>query len=71
MTDVIIIVVLLVIVGAAVVYIMKAKKSGVRCIGCPSGGSCSGSCSGNCSGGTGCGMKSTNSCTCQNNTKEK
>ena len=32
--------ILLVIIGAAVVYIIKAKKSGVKCIGCPSGGSC-------------------------------
>ncbi len=71
MTDVILIIVLLAIVGAAIVYIIRAKKSGVRCIGCPSGGNCSGSCSGNCSGGTECGMKSTNSCTCQNNAKEK
>ena len=30
------------IVGAAVAYIVKAKKSGKKCIGCPYGGSCSG-----------------------------
>ena len=42
MTDVIIVVVVLLILGAAVAYIVKAKKSGAKCIGCPSGGSCSG-----------------------------
>lgn len=34
--------VLLVIIGMAVRYVYKAKKSGVKCIGCPAGGSCSG-----------------------------
>lgn len=34
---------------AAVFYIVKAKRSGKRCIGCPDGGSCGGSCS-HCSG---------------------
>ena len=41
MTDFIIIAVLVIIIGAAVVYIRKAKKSGVKCIGCPSGCNCS------------------------------
>jgi len=44
MTDVIIIAVLLVILGLAAGYVIKAKKSGKKCIGCPAGGSCSGSC---------------------------
>lgn len=30
------------IVGSAIAYIIKAKKSGAKCIGCPSGGCCSG-----------------------------
>ena len=34
-------------VGAAVAYIVKAKKSGTKCIGCPSGGSCP-HCNGGC-----------------------
>ncbi len=42
MTDIIIIAIILVIVGAAIAYIIKAKKSGVKCIGCPSGGKCDG-----------------------------
>lgn len=34
--------ILLLAVGAAVAYIVKAKKNGTKCIGCPSGGCCSG-----------------------------
>lgn len=41
MTDIILTVVLLVIVGAAVCYIVRAKKKGAKCIGCPMGGNCS------------------------------
>ena len=40
---------ILVIVGGAVAYIVKAKMSGQRCIGCPDSKSCSGNCS--CCGG--------------------
>lgn len=36
--------IILMIVGAAVVYIIKEKKKGVKCIGCPDGASCLGSC---------------------------
>ena len=43
MTDLIVILILLILIGAAVSYIIKAKKSGVKCIGCPAGGSCPGS----------------------------
>lgn len=42
-----------VIITAVVLYIRKAKKKGVRCIGCPDSGKCAGTCSGcsgNCSG---------------------
>lgn len=35
MADLIIIAIIAVIVGAAVRYIVKAKKSGAKCIGCP------------------------------------
>lgn len=34
------------IVGAAVAYIVKAKRSGKKCIGCPDSGSCQGGCAG-------------------------
>lgn len=42
--------ILLLAVGVAVAYIVKAKKSGTKCIGCPSGGCCSekGGCHGGC-----------------------
>ncbi len=50
--DFIIIAIIALIVGGAVAYIIKAKKSGKKCIGCPDGGSCgkSGGCQGGCSG---------------------
>lgn len=38
MMDLIIGAILVIIIGAAVAYIVKSKKSGVKCIGCPSGG---------------------------------
>ena len=47
MINLLIIFVLLGVVGAAVFYVVKAKKKGVKCIGCPGG------CSGNCEGGCG------------------
>ena len=40
MADFIVIGVLLLAVGLAVAYIVKEKKSGRKCIGCPSGGCC-------------------------------
>ena len=57
MVDFIIAAVLLAIIGAAVIYIIKAKKSGTKCIGCPAGGECAhknneaSHCSGSCGGG--------------------
>lgn len=50
MTNFIIIAVVALIVGAAARYIYKAKKSGAKCIGCPSGGNGCCSCSCGCSG---------------------
>lgn len=41
MENYIIIGVLLIIIAAAIGYIVKAKKSGQKCIGCPSGSTCS------------------------------
>lgn len=46
MANVIIIAAVVVIIGAAVGYIIKEKKRGTVCIGCPSAGTCSGGCSG-------------------------
>ena len=54
MANVIVVGVLLIIVGAAVWYIIKSKKSGVKCIGCPLGCNCSAKCAGQSDGCCGC-----------------
>jgi len=50
MINLILVLILGLIVGAAVVYIYKAKKRGVKCIGCPSAQTCGRqtACSGSC-----------------------
>ena len=40
MDDIIIIIVVAVILAIAIGYIVKQKKSGVKCIGCPYAGEC-------------------------------
>ncbi len=64
MENFIVIAIILLIVGGATAYIIKTKKSGKKCIGCPDSCSCSvakkssdskSPCSGNCSGCSGCG----------------
>lgn len=40
MADFIVVVVVLLIVGAAITYIVREKKRGVTCIGCPAAGKC-------------------------------
>ena len=59
MTDIIIIGILLVVVGGAIFYIVKAKKNGAKCIGCPAAGNCPSKTGGK----KGCG------CGCQTDTK--
>ncbi|MBO5460614.1 MAG: FeoB-associated Cys-rich membrane protein [Ruminococcus sp.] len=59
MADLIVVAVVLAIIAAAVAYIVKEKKKGVRCIGCPAAGTCGshnhGSASGHsCGGNCGC-----------------
>ena len=44
MIDLIIIAILAVVVGLATGYVYKAKKNGVKCIGCPAAGECGGRC---------------------------
>ncbi len=44
MENIIIIAVVLIIVVAVSIYIIKAKKSGKKCIGCPDSNSCGGAC---------------------------
>ena len=41
MIDFIAILIVLLLLGAAITYIVKEKKKGVKCIGCPSAGQCS------------------------------
>ena len=58
MENLIIIGIIALILGLAIGYVVKEKKNGRKCIGCPSGGACSarggesgcGSCSGHCGG---------------------
>ncbi|MBE6925384.1 MAG: FeoB-associated Cys-rich membrane protein [Ruminococcaceae bacterium] len=47
--DYLILAVIVLILGAVIWYLHKAKKKGVKCIGCPDGAKCSGNCAG-CSG---------------------
>ena len=43
MADAIVLIILVLVVGGASAYLIRAKKNGVKCIGCPAGGSCPGS----------------------------
>lgn len=45
MKNIIVIALVIVIIGLALGYIIREKKKGVKCIGCPSGGKCSCGCS--------------------------
>ena len=56
MVNLLIIAIVGTIVGLAVGHILKSKKRGVKCIGCPEGCSCT---TGNCSGCTSCGSDQT------------
>lgn len=55
--DIVLILVLVVIIGAAVAYIVKAKKNGAKCIGCPAGGTCGHKSKGDSGCGCGCETK--------------
>ena len=47
--DILIIAVIVVILGSAIFFLHRAKKKGIKCVGCPDSSTCSGNC-GNCSG---------------------
>lgn len=66
MTDLIVVAILVVIIGAAARYVYKAKKNGVKCIGCPAG-QC-GCCSQKQAEGSGCGCAD-GSCCCHTDKK--
>lgn len=68
MENVIVIAILVIAIGAAIAYLVKAKRSGVKCIGCPSGGSCSHKKEG--ASGCGCGGKESG-CDCEKNIKQE
>lgn len=40
MIDLILILVILTIITSAILYIRKAKKKGIKCVGCSEGGNC-------------------------------
>ena len=44
MTDFLLILLLAVILGGAAFYIVRAKKRGQKCVGCPHSGSCGKNC---------------------------
>ena len=44
MTDLIVVLILAAVLGGAGYYVYRAKKSGAKCIVCPSAKQCSGSC---------------------------
>jgi len=50
--DLVVILILALVIGLAVFYIVKKKKSGAKCIGCPYSESC--------------GKKGTSGCNCNN-----
>ena len=47
--DYVVLAVIVAILGLVIFYIHRAKKKGVKCIGCPDGASCGGDCA-NCPG---------------------
>ncbi|MBE6592274.1 MAG: FeoB-associated Cys-rich membrane protein [Ruminococcaceae bacterium] len=49
MENVIIVIILLVIAISVISYLVRAKKRGEKCIGCPSSKQCSGKCGKDCS----------------------
>ena len=54
--DYIVLGIIALIIGGAAAYIIKAKKSGKKCIGCPDSGACASAsrCGGTCSSCRGC-----------------
>ncbi len=44
-TDIIVLLIIALMIGSASFYIIRAKKKGQKCIGCPYAKSCSGNCS--------------------------
>jgi hypothetical protein len=58
--DYIIVGIILLVIGSAMLYIIKAKKSGKKCIGCPASSSCCSKSKCNCCSGCGTDSKADN-----------
>ena len=56
-TDLIIIAAVLVIVGLVALYIIKSRKKGIHCIGCPHAAACAAAKKGGCPSCSGCSSK--------------
>lgn len=52
-TDILAIVAIVLIVGGAVLYIVRAKQRGEKCVGCPYAKQCGGNCQGGCNNSQG------------------
>ncbi len=50
MDNIILVVVLVAIAAGIIWYLIRAKKRGEKCVGCPYAKQCGGQCSGSCSG---------------------
>lgn len=50
MENFIVIGILVVIIGAVTFYLVREKKKGVKCVGCPHAKQCGGKCGGSCGG---------------------
>ena len=55
-SDIIVVAVIVLVIGGAVAYILREKKRGKKCVGCPYGNSCS---------------ENGNSCSCHGNSEDK
>lgn len=56
--------IIVVIIGAAIAYIVKEKKKGAKCIGCPMAGACASKNNGFAEGGC------SESCNCHNGSQQ-
>ena len=41
MEDLIVVIILVIVIGLSVLYVIKEKKKGTKCIGCPHANTCS------------------------------
>lgn len=64
MIDIVLVLILLLIIGVAVAYIVRAKKSGAKCIGCPASGACLGKNGGQSACHGGCHTEESGECCC-------